>query len=97
MQLDHQGVLRIGGTRVTLETVIHAYLEGATPEEIAQRYDALQLADIHATIAYYLRHKSELDQYLESRRDRSQQVRQQVEQRQGVQEIRKRLISRTQK
>jgi uncharacterized protein (DUF433 family) len=97
MQLDHQGVLRIGGTRVTLETVIHAYLEGATPEEIALRYDALQLADIHATIAYYLRHKSELDQYLESRRDRSQQVRQQVEQRQGVQEIRKRLISRTQK
>ncbi|HSH80758.1 MAG TPA: DUF433 domain-containing protein [Herpetosiphonaceae bacterium] len=32
------GVVRITGTRVPLETVVRAFLQGATPEEIAQDF-----------------------------------------------------------
>jgi uncharacterized protein (DUF433 family) len=84
LKCDADGVLRVGGTRVTLDTVIQAYADGAGPEEIALRYDALSLSDIHATLAYYLRHKQELDDYLEARRVQAQQVREQVQQRQGT-------------
>ncbi len=94
LALDEQGVLRVGGTRVTFDTVISAYLDGATVEEIVIRYDSLQLADVHATIAYFLRHQTELEHYLEKRRTQSQQVREQVDQRQGVQNIRTKLASR---
>jgi uncharacterized protein (DUF433 family) len=38
LNADQDGVVRIGKTRVTLDTVIHAFKHGATPEEIAQRY-----------------------------------------------------------
>src|SRR5437879_2216635 len=66
------GVIRVLGTRVTLETVLGAFSEGATAEEIAQQYPSVSLADVYQVIGYYLRHSSELDLYLARR---SQEVR----------------------
>jgi uncharacterized protein (DUF433 family) len=64
LSLDERGLYRIAGTRVTLDCVVEMWLEGATPEEIVEHYDALQLDDIYAVITYYLRHQQEVDQYL---------------------------------
>ena len=50
------GVLRVGGTRVTLDTVVHAFGQGATAEEIVGRYPTLALDDGYATIAFLLRY-----------------------------------------
>ncbi|MDP9121227.1 MAG: DUF433 domain-containing protein [Acidobacteriota bacterium] len=50
------GSIRIAGSRVTLDTVIDAFLTGASPEEIAQDFPVLQLDDIYAVLTYYLRH-----------------------------------------
>ena len=36
--IDADGVVRVGGTRVRLDTIIHAFNEGATAEEILQQY-----------------------------------------------------------
>ena len=41
---DHDGVVRVGRTRVTLDTVLGAFAEGATTEEIALQYPSLDLA-----------------------------------------------------
>ena len=38
---DRDGVMRVGGTRVTLDTVVAAFREGATAEEITQQYPSL--------------------------------------------------------
>jgi hypothetical protein len=54
----------VGGTRVTLDTVIYTFLEGATAEEIVQRYPSLKLADVYAVIAYYLQNKEEVEGFL---------------------------------
>lgn len=43
-------VVRVAGTRVTLVTLIGAFKRGATPEEIAQDYSAVSLADVYAVI-----------------------------------------------
>ena len=76
---DASGALRVGSSRVLVELVIRGFQDGATPEAIAQRYPTATLADIYAVIAYYLRHRQELDAYLAAREHRAQEVRQCIE------------------
>lgn len=38
LETDADGVVRVGDTRVTLDTIIMAFTDGATAEEIAQQY-----------------------------------------------------------
>jgi uncharacterized protein (DUF433 family) len=58
------GALRVGGTGVTLETVLWAFQQGATPEDITDQFPSLALGDVYDVIAYYLRHRGNIDQYL---------------------------------
>ena len=48
-----QGAVRVRGTRVSLDTVIHAYNGGATPEDIVRSFTTLTLRDVYAVITYY--------------------------------------------
>jgi len=95
LRRDASGALRVGQSRVLLELVIRAFEDGATPEAIAQRYSTATLADIYAAIAYYLRHREDIEAYLIEREQQAQQVRQRIESRQGDQaDIRSRLLAR---
>ena len=64
---DESGTIRVGKSRVLLELVIRAFLDGASPETIVQRYETLSLSDVYLTIGYYLNHKNEIDDYLQQR------------------------------
>jgi uncharacterized protein (DUF433 family) len=75
LEADQDGVMRVGSTRVTLDTVVAAFREGATAEEITQQYPSLGLADVYAVIGYYLRHRPEVDDYLQGQRGRANEVR----------------------
>ncbi|RMD93462.1 MAG: DUF433 domain-containing protein [Calditrichaeota bacterium] len=91
---DRDGVVRVGGTRVTLDTVVAAFNEGATAEEIVQQYPSLQLADVYAVISYYLRNHSEVEAYLQKRREQAEEIRKQNETRFDPHGIRERLLAR---
>ena len=65
--LDRDGVLRVAGTRVTVDTIVEAFEEGASAEEIASQYPAVSLPDVYSVIAYYLQHRAEIDAYLTGR------------------------------
>jgi uncharacterized protein (DUF433 family) len=92
---DGDGALRIGDTRVLLEMVVRAFEDGATAETIVQRYPALKLSDAYAAIAYYLRHRAEVEGYLRGREERAAEVKQKVEGGQkDMNEIRARLQAR---
>jgi uncharacterized protein (DUF433 family) len=92
---DESGALRVGKTRVLLELVIHAFQDGATPESIVQRYDTLSLAHVYAVIAYYLRHRKQIEEYLAGRDRMAEEVRKKIDARQGdLSDIRARLIAR---
>ena len=92
---DASGALRIGSSRVLLELVVRAFQDGATPETIVQRYSTLELADVYAVLAYYLRHPNEVEEYLAQREQKAEQVRQRIESQQGdLSEIRARLLTR---
>ena len=49
---------------MTLDCVVEMFEHGASPEEIAEEYDSLELADIYAVLTYYLRHREEVTRYL---------------------------------
>jgi uncharacterized protein (DUF433 family) len=95
--LDKNGVARIGGTRVTLDTVVRAFARGATAEEIAQQYPTLELSDIYATISYYLQNTKEVDEYLEKRKKHAQAVKAENQKRFDQSGIRERLLARKNK
>ena len=60
----NEDAIRIDGTRIGIETVIGAYKQGASPEEIVLRYPTLSLLQVHGTITYYLANKAEIEAYL---------------------------------
>ena len=93
---DADGVMRVRGTRVTMETILSAFDEGATAEEIAQQYPSISLADVYQVIGYYLRHSSELEPYLAGRREDMRETRRLNESRWPPAGIRDRLLSRRQ-
>ena len=91
---DAAGALRVGDSRVLLELVIRAFQDGATPETIVQRYSTLALPDVYSVIAYYLRHRTEVEAYLARREQEAEEVRQRIESQQGdLSQIRARLLA----
>ena len=94
LSVDAHGALRVGGTRVTLDSVIAAFTQGATAEGIAQSYPSLALADIYGVIYYYLRHTDAVDAYLAQRRRAAEQLRDRVTARTDQAGIRARLLAR---
>jgi len=88
------GVIRVKGTRITLDTIVTAFEEGCTAEEIAQQYPSLTLADIYASIGYYLRHRAEVETYLKERRALSDSAHRENERRFDPRGVRERLLGR---
>ena len=94
LKTDPDGVVRVGETRVTLDTIVAVFQQGATAEEIGDRYPSLKLADIYATIAFYLNHQQEVEAYLQQRQQQAQEVRQMNRARFDPQGLRDRLLAR---
>lgn len=90
----HDGTIRVSGTRVTLDTLVEAYLRGEAVEAIAESYPAVPLADVYQVIGYYLRHKDEVDGYLRKRQAEAAQIRKAIESRFPQEGIRARLLAR---
>ena len=88
------GVIRVAGTRVTLDSVVASYDTGATAEEIAPQYPTLPLDAIYAVITWVLKHRPEVDVYLARRHVESEAVRAEVEKRHPPEGIRERLLAR---
>lgn len=94
LRRDTSGTLRVGGTRVVLDLVVHAFEEGATPEEIVQRYSTLKLADVYAVISYYLQNREEVDAYLRQRAEEAAELQERIERETDARGLRERLLAR---
>jgi uncharacterized protein (DUF433 family) len=91
---DEAGVLRVAGTRVPLDSVIHAFDEGATPEEIVQDFPTLDLAAVYAVVGYYLQNRAEIEQYLQQRKVDREELKREIETRLSPKGLRERLLKR---
>jgi uncharacterized protein (DUF433 family) len=79
LRVDEGGAVRVGKSRVSLDLVVEQYENGMTPEDLVRAYDTLDLADVHAVIAYYLRHREEVRAYLTRREDEARALRAKIE------------------
>jgi uncharacterized protein (DUF433 family) len=91
---DADGVIRVGKTRVTLDTVVAGYREGMTPEGIVEQYPSLRPADVYSVIGYILNHRDEVEAYLRERESVSAAVRRENEMRFVPSGVQERLIGR---
>lgn len=68
LEADATGILRVAGTRVPLDNLLHEFLAGASAEEIVSSYPTVPLADVYTLIGHYLSNRAELDAYLKKNR-----------------------------
>ena len=61
---QRDGGFWIMGTRVSLDSVVYAFLRGSSPEGIAQSFPILKLEEVYGAITYYLAHQEEVDAIL---------------------------------
>src|SRR5437867_2824971 len=76
---DADGIMRVGSTRVTLDTIVAAFHEGMTAEGIVEQYPSLQLGEVYFVLGYYLRHRADVDEYLRQRQQSAAEVRRENE------------------
>jgi uncharacterized protein (DUF433 family) len=79
LRVDDGGAVRVGKSRISLDLVVDQYENGMTPEDMVRGYDTLLLADVHAAIAYYLRHRDAVLAYLKRRKQDAEALRAKIE------------------
>ena len=60
-----EGGFYIAGTRVSLDSIVIGFLNGASPEAIQHSFSALTLEQVYGGITFYLANRTEIDEYLE--------------------------------
>jgi uncharacterized protein (DUF433 family) len=79
LRVDEGGAVRVGNTRISLDLIVEQYENGMTPEDMIRAYDTLVLADVHAVLAYYLRHRDQVRAYLKRREEEAEALRAKIE------------------
>ena len=59
-----EGGYQIAGTRVSLDSIVYAFLDGQSPESIVESFGTLTLEEVYGALAFYLGHREEIDVYL---------------------------------
>ena len=96
LQTDNDGVIRVGQSRVTLQTVIADFHRGASPEEITHHYPVLTLSQVYVVIGYYLQNRQEVDEYVARQRQLATEARNTYESEHPNDPLRQRLLAKLQ-
>jgi uncharacterized protein (DUF433 family) len=91
-----EGLWRVAGTRVSVDSVVHAFWRGSTPEQIAQDYEALSLAQVYGVVHWYLMHRTAVDGYLSTQDQADKRLRRELATQHGefLTDLRRRLDAR---
>ena len=81
LTLWDDGSIRIGSSRVPLDSVVHEFTAGATAEQIQDDFPSLSLREIYGAISYYLDHQQYVEDYLRQREQEASEVRREIEDR----------------
>jgi uncharacterized protein (DUF433 family) len=64
VQVEEHGVMRIGHSRVMLDSIVAGFEQGHSAETLQQQYPTLSLEEVYGAITYYLAHTDEVHTYL---------------------------------
>jgi len=59
-----EGQYLVGGTQVSLDSLVYLFREGMSAESMVDSYPALTLEQVHGAIAFYLGNRKDIDAYL---------------------------------
>src|SRR5260370_21147907 len=76
---DADGSVRVTGSRVTLDTLVSAFRRGNTAEQIQDSFPTLSLSQIYGTIAWYIDHQNEAEEYIRDRESQADEIRPEIE------------------
>jgi len=62
--IQRDGGYFIQGTRVSLDSVVYAFLRGESPEGIAESFPALTLEQIVGALTFYTANREDIERYL---------------------------------
>ena len=65
----------VAGTRVSLDSIVYAFLNGQTAESIAQSFPVLTLEQVYGAITFYLANQRKIDTYLQKAEQDSEAIR----------------------
>ena len=77
---EDNGSVRVSGSRVLLEIVITQYQQGNSPEQIQESFPTATLEGVYSAIAYYLRHKDEVEAYMVARERKAEEIEEKIKQ-----------------
>jgi uncharacterized protein (DUF433 family) len=78
VSIDQNGVLRVAGSRVSIDSIVVAFQNGESAEEIQRNFPSVSLEQVYGTIAHYLAHREEIETYLAEQRGHWDQSRKQA-------------------
>lgn len=90
--LGEDGTIRIAGSRVTLDTIVDEFKQGATAEQIQENFPSLTLREVYGAIAYYLDHTAEVESYLQEQQREQIAIRSRIEADPEMDRKRKRIL-----
>lgn len=61
---ERDGSYYVAGTRISLDSIVHAFSRGESPETICQNFELLRLEEVYGAIAHYLANQADIDAYL---------------------------------
>jgi len=94
LTLWEDGSIRIGNSRVPLDSIVHECTSGSTAEQIQDDFPTLSLREIYGAIFYYLEHEDQVEEYLQRRDQEAARIRAEIEDRPRADALRRRLRER---
>ena len=98
LAVTEHGTIRVKGSRVSLDSIIHHFKLGATAEQIVQSFPSISLGDVYASIGYYLANRQAVEEYLQQQETEADALQGQLESNPGYQaevaELRSRIMGR---
>jgi uncharacterized protein (DUF433 family) len=91
---EEDGTIRIRGSRVTLDSILHAFRQGATAEQIQDSFPSVSLREIYGAIAYYFEHQGQIETYLKEQEQAAQAIKRALESHPDVSAFRERIRTR---
>jgi uncharacterized protein (DUF433 family) len=61
---ERDGNYYVADTRISLDSIVHVFRRGDSPETICQNFELLSLEEVYGAMAYYLANQAEIDAYL---------------------------------
>ena len=91
---DETGTIRVKGSRVTLDTIIHRFQFGDTVEEIQDCFPSLTLAQVKSVIAWYFDNQAGADEYLRKREAEAAELEREIRSKFDHAALKERLLKR---